>query len=216
MSEKKVEQPAAGRIDPYRTALDVALRDLSSSDLEDRCRKAGAGWIPQADGAGWIDLRSLGRGVRIGLPGGIFESEAEKPPQWEQILLLHYLITASGAPPTGRMITFKHVPGGAFYYPAFARRTTGLLLKVFGERLESWLEAADRLGWGSAPFGDAAVEIGALPRVSVIFVLWRGDEEFPPEGNVLFDENITQYLPVEDITVLCNMIAVKMVREDRK
>jgi hypothetical protein len=216
MSEKKLDPFASEGKDPYRTALEIALEDLRGADMEERCRKAGAIWTPQANGAGVIDLCSLGRQVRIGLPEGSFESDDDKPQQWEQILLLHYLITASGAPPSGRMITFKQVPGGTFYYPAFVRRTTHLLIKGFADRLESWIEAADRLGWGRIPFGDAAVEVAALPKVLVIYILWKGDEEFPPEGNVLFDENITQYLPVEDIAVLCNMIAVKMIREGRK
>jgi len=216
MPEKKIKTPATEGKDPYGTALDIALEDLRGADMEERCRKAGVVWIPRANNAGVVDMCSLGRGVRISLPEGFFESESEKPPPWEQVLLLHYLITARGAQPTGRMITFKQVPGGAFYYPAFVRRTTQLILKIYGVRLEKWLESADRLGWGRASYGDAAVEVEALPRVRVIFVLWRGDDEFPPEGNVLFDENITQYLPVEDIAVLCNMIAVKMVREDKK
>ncbi|MBW2147585.1 MAG: DUF3786 domain-containing protein [Deltaproteobacteria bacterium] len=213
---KKIELAHVAGQDPYGTALKIALEELGNADMEERCRKAGAVWAPRSPQGGVVDLRCLGRGVRIRFPEGYFEADGEAPPQWERVLLLHYLITASGAPPTGRMITFKQVPGGAFYYPAFARRTTQLLLKNFGGRLEDWLDAAGRLGWGGAPFGDAAVEVEALPMVRVIYVLWKGDEEFPPDGNVLFDENITQYFPVEDIAVLCNMIALKMVREDRK
>ncbi len=216
MSAKKIEPLHAARQDPFGTALEIALKELRSTDLEERCLKAGAVWAPHSQAAGVVDLFSLGRGVRIRLPEGFFESDGDALPSWERILLLHYLITASGAPPTGRMITFKQVPSGAFYYPAFVRRTTQLLIKNFGGRLEDWLEVADRLGWSRAPCGDAAVEVKALPMVRIIYILWKGDEEFPPDGNVIFDENITQYLPVEDIAVLCNMIAVKMVREDKK
>lgn len=216
MSRNKTGHPGADGKNSYSTALELALEELKGADLHERCRKAGAIWTPEATGAGAADICSLGRRVRIGFPGGFFHSEGEKPAQWEQILLLHYLLKATGAPPTGRFITFKQVPGGGFYYPAFVRRTTRILLKIFTGRLESWLEAAGRLGWARALFGDAAVEVPALPKVRLIYVLWNGDEEFPPEGNVLFDENITRYLPVEDIAVLCNMIAVKMVREDKR
>jgi len=43
--------------------------------------------------------------------------------------------------------------------------------------------------------------------VPITFVLWRGDEEIPPSGNVLFDASIPSYLPVEDIAVVCGAVA---------
>ena len=48
--------------------------------------------------------------------------------------------------------------------------------------------------------------------VPVTFVLWKGDEELPPEGNILFDSTISEYLSVEDINVLCEIIAWRLVR----
>ncbi|GAI34732.1 unnamed protein product, partial [marine sediment metagenome] len=43
-------------------------------------------------------------------------------------------------------------------------------------------------------------------------VLWRGDEEFPPSGSIMFDATISDYLSAEDITVLCQTIAWKLVK----
>jgi hypothetical protein len=43
-------------------------------------------------------------------------------------------------------------------------------------------------------------------------VLWRGDEELAPNGNILFDANISDYLSSEDVTVLSETIIWKLVR----
>ena len=59
-------------------------------------------------------------------------------------------------------------------------------------------------GLGGEPLhlGDAAARFMAFPRVPITHVLWRGDEEFPPEATILFDETIPRYFPTEDIAAL--------------
>jgi hypothetical protein len=44
-------------------------------------------------------------------------------------------------------------------------------------------------------------------------VLWKGDEDFPPEGNILFDASVASYLPVEDIVILTEMVVWKLVKK---
>jgi hypothetical protein len=48
--------------------------------------------------------------------------------------------------------------------------------------------------------------------VPITLVLWRGDEELAPNGNILFDANISDYVPTEDVTVLCETIIWKLVK----
>jgi hypothetical protein len=42
--------------------------------------------------------------------------------------------------------------------------------------------------------------------------LWKGDEEFPAEGSFLFDGSIPDYLSIEDINILCQTIAWRLVK----
>ena len=55
----------------------------------------------------------------------------------------------------------------------------------------------------------------AFPRVPITLVLWRGDDEFPPDGNILFDRSISDYLTTEDVNVLCETIAWTLVKSAR-
>ena len=119
--------------------------------------------------------------------------------------------TADGSPLTDRLITFKELPEGAVYYPTYVKRTIKPLLDKFADRPKSY-SPPPNFGGIKADTGDFSFRLNALPRVPLTVTLWLGDEELPPEGNILFDSSITGYLPTEDITVLCEILAWKLVR----
>jgi len=59
--------------------------------------------------------------------------------------------------------------------------------------------------------GDIALKVIPLPRVPVVLSLWKGDEEFPPEGNVYFDASVSSYLPTEDIAYIAGAVVYKVL-----
>ena len=124
--------------------------------------------------------------------------------------MLHYLITAKGTPATGKLIGFRQVPGGIFEHASFSREVLTPLLDHFGREPERLVEAANNLGGSKADYGDVAVSIKAFPNVSVVIVLWRGDDEFAPNASILFDSTVTDYLSTEDMSVLCEKIVEKL------
>jgi hypothetical protein len=67
--------------------------------------------------------------------------------------------------------------------------------------------------YGAVPFnqGDVSVLVRALPLVPIALILWRGDEEFPPEGNILFDRSIIGLFSAEDIAWLSGMVVYPMI-----
>jgi hypothetical protein len=131
----------------------------------------------------------------------------------DKILMLHYFTGAKGTPTTGKSIAYKQLPGGISYFPAFSQRAIGPLVKNFGKSPELLRKAAAKLGGCDSAYGDLSVTINAFDRVSVTFVLWRGDEELAPNGNILFDANISDYLSTEDVTVLSETIIWKLVKD---
>jgi len=74
------------------------------------------------------------------------------------------------------------------------------------------LEMAKSVGGRKADFGDASVTINALSMVPLTLVLWKGDDEFSPEGTIMFDRTITDYLPTEDIIILCQNTSWRLVK----
>ena len=63
-----------------------------------------------------------------------------------QIVLLHYLLTADGAPPADRWLAFRELPDGLFYAQAFAGHAEGLLAEKFGATLARFRRAAGSAG----------------------------------------------------------------------
>ena len=126
--------------------------------------------------------------------------------------MLHYFTLAKGTPLSNKVITYKELPEGASYFPTFAKRAIKPLLDHFGKEPHRLIDVARKLGGHKADYGDLAVTINAFSRVPITLVLWQGDEEFSPEGNMLFDSTISDYLPTEDINVLCETIAWRLVR----
>jgi hypothetical protein len=132
-------------------------------------------------------------------------------PLTEQILILHYLRGCTGEPLSGHSIDFREVPEGGFYWSAFVSRAKKPLLETFGHDLDLYLQVAQMLGGEPQGLGDAAARFLAFPLVPVTHVLWRGDEEFPPEASILFDVTITQHLSTEDIAALAGASVYRLM-----
>jgi hypothetical protein len=191
----------------WQAAEELAAADLGQADLEEQCARSGAHWR-----GGAVELLFLNRLYQVRPPEFevVLAAGGEEAPIQERILLLHYLRTASGASLRGEWISFAQVPGGERYLPNFRARSIDRLVRSFAGREQELLAAGRSLGGSPAGFGDASVQVPALPRVPVMLVLWRGDEEFPPSGDLLFDASAAQYLPAEDMVVLAMMIASRL------
>jgi hypothetical protein len=198
----------------YKTSYLLASKDLQSRDPEEVSLKSGALFQRDLDNSQTIRLPFLGRECIVTVPTVevSYAQSEEEVPIWAKIVILHYLNTASGVPLSEKPVTFKEIPSGAFYLSAFDRRTKNSLVEVFGPQPERLLEASSQYGGKASDLGDHSVTILALPRVPITLVLWRGDDEFSPDGNVLFDETISRYLPTEDIAVLSQMLIIGMIR----
>jgi hypothetical protein len=59
--------------------------------------------------------------------------------------------------------------------------------------------------------GDASFILRAFPRVTLQYVLWQGDEEFPPSAQLLFDACVDHYLSLEDIVVLGQVTTGRLI-----
>jgi hypothetical protein len=201
------------REEDYLKALDIAKRVLLSSDIKEQCRIAGAEWKPSEDG-GTIYLPYFDTTCQITIPHFEFslKESAENINLSNQILILHYLNGVADIPLENKLISFKEIPSGEFYYPAFARRSIEPLLKTFSTKLQAFKSIAEGLGGEPVAIGDVGIKISVFPRVPVTFVLWFADEELPPDLQILFDASITEFLSTEDIAVLGQEVMIRMIK----
>lgn len=193
----------------WQSAIDLAVGELQQADLGECCARSGALWKPEEE---TIEIDFLNRPYLVRLPAFEVVFAEEEAPIRERILLLHYLQTASGAKLSGEWIAFSQVPGGELYLGNFRARSVDRLVRAFGGREEKLAEGAEAAGGEAAEYGDVSLQLRALPQVPVMLVLWRGDEEFPPSGNILFDATVTEYLPTEDMVVLAEMAVGQLLK----
>ncbi|MBA7526382.1 hypothetical protein ES705_18544 [subsurface metagenome] len=198
----------------YELAYKLACEQLAKFDnIEQQCLKSGARYRV-IDSQKIILLEYLNQSYQIVFPDidiSLIDSEEEVPMR-DKILILHYLTQAKGTPVTNKITAFRELPEGANYFPTFSKRAIKPLLDHFGREPERLIGAAEKLGGHKVDYGDVAVTINAFSYVPITLVLWRGNGEFVPEGSILFDNTISDYLSTEDINVLCETISWRLVK----
>lgn len=159
----------------------------------------------------------LNQVFQISFPEGqvCYRNDQRQPDLVMQILLLHYLTHAQGEPLAQRWISFKELPGGDIYAGPFHNRAIIPLVKAFGDDPTRLLKASEPVNGQPAPLGDLSVVLFPLPMIPVSLVLWEGDDEFPPSGNVLFDASAPSYLPTEDFAFLVSIVVNTLARIDK-
>jgi hypothetical protein len=198
----------------YGLAFKIAAEKLQGiPQIQEQCRRSGALCELSAGGSSII-LKYLNLDFCLTLP----EIEISRVGSQEtvelrdKILMLHYLIRAEGTPLSDQLITYPELKEGANYFPSFHKRAVKPLIDYFGPLPEKLLKAAEPMGAVKSNLGDVSVTIPAFPRVPITLVLWKGDDEFPPNGNILFNSTILDYQPVEDVNILCQTIVWQMVK----
>lgn len=126
------------------------------------------------------------------------------------LIILHYLIRTlplkGSLEPCGEWIDFNSLEGGEGYYPAFRKRTIDRILKKFGGSPEDLLTAAGRFQSSKSDRGDAGIIIYPFTEVPVMITVYRPDEEFGPDANILYDRTISDIFCTEDVVVLTEIL----------
>lgn len=197
------------RVDDYIKAVEIGKNELMGKDPERIARQSGATYTQGEHGHAVLSIDFLNKIIEISWPEMAFSYNVEcgEVPIQQQVLLLHYLNLSNPVEISGDWIAYQEIPDGKFYLDAFVRRAKNPMVQGFGNNPELLVELAKEV-YGGTPSdqGDVGVTIQALPLIPVALILWKGDDEFSPEGTILFDRNVSQVLSAEDIAWLAGMI----------
>jgi hypothetical protein len=206
------------KIDDYKKALELAKEELRNRNPLHVCRLSGGLCIEKDAQPAEIRLAFLHRIVTISWPDLIFHktSGSGDVPIKQQVLILHYLNGSTKENLAGEWISYQDIPSAAFYIDAFNRRVRYPLINTFGDQPDQLLLVAKEIfGATQSSLGDISMQIQALPKVPVTLVLWRGDEDFSPDGTILFDSSIKDILSAEDISELASQIVYPLIARVR-
>ena len=114
-------------------------------------------------------------------------------------MVLVYLTEAKNIKPTHNWVSEKDLKGGSTFFRGPHRLEVEGLTNLFGKDPEAFLRAGEKLGGSEILYGDKGFALHVFPRISLAYILWRGDAEFPAKISVLFDSTIESHLPLDII-----------------
>ena len=190
-------------------ALKQAKEKLENVDLNKRCALLE---LPAPD-KGKIYFRAFGTDfILLQKDLQLISANSGEPAKLnDHVLILHYLLHDSPISPTGELITFRQLPGGQFYWQPFLSRTVKPLVSSIGNDLDLLRKNLNRFDWEPAELGDLSAKMHVIGNIFMTLVYHKGDDELPPDADVLFDSCIEQIFAAEDAAVLASRICLGLL-----
>ena len=123
------------------------------------------------------------------------------PPLPVQTFLLRYLLESKEVHWNGNWKTFREMPWGELYIKPYTGRVLTRAAFTFGTRLEKFKAACEKLGGTPVNHGDAGYRLRLIGRYEMQILVWEGDEEFPPNAQILYSDNFAEGFAAEDRVV---------------
>ncbi|MDR1183462.1 MAG: DUF3786 domain-containing protein [Coriobacteriales bacterium] len=134
---------------------------------------------------------------------------------YEAILMLRYLCGGVYVPATGREIAYREFVDARLQEIKFTTLVTWQIIKEFGNDLDSFkkvMEDHPELHAQALERCDAGYRLMFLDNLPLSIRIWRGDDEFLPSAQVLFDENFRFAFSTEDIAVAGTILIEHLIR----
>ena len=154
------------------------------------------------DGAAFT-VKLLGREFRITHPEYAITAcdGGPIPPLPTQTFLLRYLLESRDVAWSGQWKTFREMPWGEMYIKPYTGRVLTRAAFTFGTRLAAFRAAAEKMGAEPVSHADAGYRFELIGGYQMQILVWEGDEEFPPNAQVLYSDNFADGFAAEDRVV---------------
>ena len=118
-----------------------------------------------------------------------------------QTFLLRWLLEGKAAAWQGNWKTFREMPWGELYIKPYTGRVLTRAAFTFGTRVAAFRTACEKMGALPLNHGDAGYQLELLPGFAMQIMVWEGDDEFPPNAQVLYTDNFEEGFAPEDRVV---------------
>ena len=148
-------------------------------------------------------VRLLGREFAIAHPEYAIRAldGGKLPPLPTQTFLLRYLLESKDVSWAGTWKTFREMPWGEMYIKPYTGRVLTRAAFTFGTRVAAFKSAAEKMGALPLKHGDAGYQFDLIGGYRMQILVWEGDDEFPPNAQVLYSDNFADGFAAEDRVV---------------
>ena len=151
----------------------------------------------------------LGDEYKISHPDFVITGD-RTPTNAERILFLRYLLDGKSAVPTGKYLTYREFPWGEVYVQQFTGRCIVRYSFSYGFKPDFLREIMKHLPAKEVSVSDVGYEVTLMPGLTMQFLLWVGDEEFPPNAQILFSDNFRYAFTAEDMANIGDIVISRM------
>ena len=148
-------------------------------------------------------LTLLGREYAVAYPDAVVRpvDGGKLPPIPTQTFLLRYLLESREVAWTGQWKTFREMPWGEMYITPYTGRVLTRAAYTFSFKLDAFRAACEKMGAEKVKHGDAGYRFDLVDGYQMQILIWQGDEEFPPNAQVLYSDNFAEGFAAEDRVV---------------
>ena len=148
-------------------------------------------------------VKLLGRSYAIAHPDYAIRAldGGSLPPLPVQTFLLRYLLECRDVVWKGEWKTFREMPWGEMYIKPYTGRVLTRAAYTFSFKLDAFRAAAEKLGAEPVNHGDAGYRFHLIDGYEMQILIWQGDEEFPPNAQILYSDNFAEGFAAEDRVV---------------
>ena len=125
----------------------------------------------------------------------------KEPPLPTQTFLLRYLLEGKAVADKGAWLTFREMPWGELYIKPYTGRVLTRAAFTFGTRIAAFRAACEKMGAIPVNHGDAGFQFDFVGDYWMQILVWEGDDEFPPNAQVLYSDNFSDGFAAEDRVV---------------
>ncbi|MGI5873231.1 MAG: DUF3786 domain-containing protein [Bacillota bacterium] len=187
----------------------VAVERFQNSDLDQMIENCG--FTKCDDG---FDVHFIQRDLHVSYPEGNVtdKSTGAKVDDTCKVLVLHHAAYSKGGGLVDNMISYKELPSGEIYIKPFTNRCVKALVGIFASNLDALKGAVDQTIHREERHGDYSVTIQVMPKVPITLIVYEEDDEFPADGNILFNGNAANHLHTEDYTQISAYLVSSLKR----
>ncbi len=123
-----------------------------------------------------------------------------------QTFLLRYLMESKQVSWGGSWKTFREMPWGELYIKPYTGRILTRAAFTFGTRVAAFRAACEKMGAMPLPHGDAGYQFELIDGFAMQIMVWEGDDEFPPNAQIIYSDNFAEGFCAEDRVVAGDML----------
>ena len=155
--------------------------------------------LPAFRKGGILSMDAFGRKIMLS-PEGVFDMDGELVGVIALLISLYTLSANPALPITDPLKAFRELPGSTPYIAAFKANTETAIIKhayqipaKLNHILNTFKGEKNNIG------GDYSFFVTPLPKITLHYLIYEADEDFPPSVTCLFSNNAHEFMPTDGL-----------------